>query len=156
MNVTFKAITDKEEQNNWNWGSKICNIGEILTDEMSAVLTYGRLLKLFGNPAYTSDDLEEQYTYFILGTDEDGNTYQFTVYSGPTGPAIGGDSENPKILEVAKELEKQINASDYVDYDYEGTYEFMVTVRMGIRNGEPYMEEEEMEELEGIDPGDLF
>ena len=149
MNITFRSVTDKEEQNGWNWGSYIRSIGSVATNPMEMPLTYGRLLKLFGEPAFTSENLEDMYNYLILGTDEEGNTYQLVAYSGPSGPAIGGDSSNPKLAEVAAALDEYINASDYVDFDYTGIYEdYDVEVKMGIQNGEPYMEENEMEDID--------
>ena len=51
--------------------------------------------------------------------------------------------------EVAAALDEYINASDYVDFDYTGIYEdYDVEVKMGIQNGEPYMEENEMEDID--------
>ena len=147
MKLKFESVKDEERVNSWNAGSKIRDLGNILSDTNSMVLTYGRLQYLFGEPLYSSDDFENAYDYFILCTDEEGNTYQLTAYSGPTGPAIGGDSDDPKLAEVAEELEKYINAADYVDYDYEGVYyDYDVTVKFGIRDGVPYMEDGEMDE----------
>ena len=147
MGIKFEAVNDKERVGEWGGGSHIRSIGNMLTDPTSMVLTYGRLQYLFGEPCYSSDDFEDAYDYFIIGTDEEGNTYHLTAYSGPTGPAIGGDSHDPKLAEVAKELEDYINSADYVDYDYEGIYhDFDVTVKFGIRDGVPYMEDDEMDD----------
>ncbi len=148
MNITFKSVTDENELKNWNGGSLIRHVGNILKNPMSMPLTYGRLLKLFGEPAYSSGNLEDMYNYFILGTDDEGNTYQLMVYCGATGPAIGGASDDPRLEEAAAKLEEYINASDYVDFDYEGVYEdFDAEVKFGIRNGEPYMEDSDMDEM---------
>ena len=147
MGIKFESVKDKESINAWNGGSHIRSIGNILTDPTSMVLTYGRLQYLFGEPCFSSDDFENAYEYFILCTDEEGNTYQLMAYHGPTGPAIGGDAGDPKLAEIAKELEDYINTADYVDYDYEGIYhDYDVTVKFGIRNGVPYMEDTEMDE----------
>lgn len=147
MKFKFESVKDEERVNAWNPGSQIRHIGNFLTDPNSMVLTYGRLQYLFGEPLYTSDDLENAYDYFILCTDEEGNEYQLTAYHGPTGPAIGGGSDAPEFLKAAEELEKYINEADYVDYDYEGIYhDYDVTVKFGIRDGVPYMEDGEMDE----------
>ena len=146
MKIKFESVKDDERVKSWNGGSQICHIGNCLADPNEMVLTYGRLQYLFGEPLYTTDDLENAYDYFILGTDEEGNTYELTAYHGPTGPAIGGDSRDPKLAEVAKELVRYISEADYVDYDYEGIYhDYDVTVKFGIRDGVPYMEESGMD-----------
>lgn len=146
MKIKFESVKDDERVKEWDVGSQIRHIGNFLADPNTMVLTYGRLQYLFGEPLYTTDDLENAYDYYILGTDEEGNTYQLTAYHGPTGPAIGGDSDDPQVVKAAEELEKYINAADYVDYDYEGIYhDYDVKVKFGIRDGVPYMEEGEMD-----------
>ncbi|WP_050008387.1 hypothetical protein [Butyrivibrio sp. WCE2006] len=146
MKIKFESIKDDARAKAWYPGSQIREIGNIMSDPNSMALTYGRLQHLFGEPFYTSDDLEDAYDYLILGTDEEGNTYQLTAYHGPTGPAIGGDSHDPQVAKAAEELEKYINEADYVDYDYEGVYhDFDVIVKFGIRDGVPYMEETGMD-----------
>ena len=43
-------------------GSRIRHIGEKPEDQ---ILSLGRLKTLFGEPLYLSEDLEDQYTYFL-------------------------------------------------------------------------------------------
>ena len=74
MNIKFESIKDEKRAIEWSLGGKIRHIGNFLTDPMSMVLTYGRLRYLFGEPLYTTDDLENAYTYLILATDEEGIT----------------------------------------------------------------------------------
>ena len=98
-------------------GSKICNIINGFPDDYSEqeALTYGRLRKLFGEPLYESEDLEEQYSYCISAA-RDGKTVYLEVYSGSSGPAIGGE-QNKDSRDAAHELIALIQQAEAADYD---------------------------------------
>ncbi len=101
---------------------------------------------------YLSEDLEDQYTYFLSTVTADGRTLCLSAYSGPTGPVIGGE-QNEASRAAADALAALINSASPADYDYEGYYlDGPCRVRMGVRNGVPYMEEDELsdEEFEQI------
>lgn len=130
-------------------GSRIRHIGEKPEDQ---ILSLGRLKTLFGEPLYLSEDLEDQYTYFLSTVTAAGRTLCFSAYSGPTGPAIGGEQDEASRA-AADALAALINSASPADYDYEGYYlDGPCRVRMGVRNGVPYMEEDELsdEEFEQI------
>lgn len=130
-------------------GSRIRHIGEKPEDQ---ILSLGRLKTLFGEPLYLSEDLEDQYTYFLSTVTAAGRTLCLSAYSGPTGPAIGGEQDEASCA-AADALAALINSASPADYDYEGYYlDGPCRVRMGVRNGVPYMEEDELsdEEFEQI------
>lgn len=135
--------------------SKVANIWSDLGDGYGeeCALIYGRLLTRFGDPLYTSMDLEMQYEYAIEATGPDGEVYFFSVYSGSTGPAIGGKNSQQGIDDAAAALVDEINSVTPADYDYEGYYmDGPSKVTMGVKDGEPYYNEVEvsMDEMEGI------
>ncbi len=136
MEYTFAKINDEEKI----WGtSKICDIYEIFEYDKQP-FAYGQMLTLFGEPLYTTENLENQYSYVIEATDSAGNVLYLSVYSGPSGPSIGGSAGAD---DAAKALVQYIRAAAPSDYDYEGYYmDAPCKVKMGVKNGESYMEEE--------------
>lgn len=133
---TFSKVNDEEKI----WGThKICDIYELYEYDESP-LAYGQMLTLFGEPLYTTENLENQYSYVISATDKEGNVTYLNVYSGPTGPSVGGTDEDE---DVAKELVLYIKEAKPTDYEYVGYYmDVPCKVIMGVRDGEPYMTEE--------------
>lgn len=116
---------------------KICSIYE---DYSKHVLALGQLKTLFGEPLYVSENLENQFEYCISATDEAGNTFYLSAYSGPSGPSIGGCRE---AKEAALALVALIQEAAVSDYEYEGYYlDGPCKVRMGVKDGQPYEEEE--------------
>lgn len=125
--------------------SQIRRIMEKFEDD---VLCLGQLKTLFGEPLYTTKDLEDQYAYCILAVTESGKEIYLHVYSGPTGPAIGGRQEKDS-KEAADALAELIVQAKPSDYEYEGFYfDGPSIVKVGIRNGQPYWQEEEVDESE--------
>ncbi|MBO5057143.1 MAG: hypothetical protein J6C64_12420 [Lachnospiraceae bacterium] len=130
--------------------SKIRSIVEEYGEEAyyKGILCLGQLKTLFGEPLYTTEDLEDQYAYCISAADEEGKRIYLHVYSGPSGPAIGGNRDADS-RQAADELAELITGAEAADYDYEGYYmDGPVAVKMGVRNGEPYTEEKEIAEEE--------
>ena len=139
----FKA----ESKDKLPMGSKICNIIDGFPKDYSeqTALVYGRLRKLFGEPLYESEDLEEQYSYCISAV-RDGKTVYLEAYSGSSGPAIGGEQDKDS-RDAASELVRFIQQAEAANYDYRGDYyDGPSEVRMGVKNGVPYFEENEIEE----------
>lgn len=130
--------------------SKIRNIVEGYGEEAyyQGILCLGQLKTLFGEPLYITEDLENQYAYCISAANESGKKVYLQVYSGPSGPAIGGNMDGDS-RQAADELAGLITGAEPEDYDYEGYYmDGPSAVKMGVRNGEPYMEEKEISEEE--------
>lgn len=129
---TFSKVEDEEKI----WGtSKICNIYEPFEYEKSP-LAYGQMLTLFGEPLYLTNDLESQYEYVISAADKEGKITYLTVYSGPSGPAIGGTKDGQ---EAAAELLCYIRSAGAADYDYTGYYmDIPCRVEMGVKDDKPY------------------
>lgn len=114
-------VQDMETREKTDLGtSKIRNIVEpsLLN---SSVLCLGQLKTLFGEPLYMTEDMEDQYAYCILAVSEDGKENYLHVYSGPSGPAIGG-RQDPDSCAAADELAELITSTKASDYEYEGVY----------------------------------
>lgn len=125
--------------------SKIRRIAEKFEDD---VLCLGQLKTLFGEPLYITKNLEDQYAYCILAVTESGKEIYLHVYCGPSGPAIGGARDEDSKA-AADALAERIHSAKASDYEYEGFYfDGPSVVREGIRNGKPYIQEEEYDAAE--------
>ena len=93
MPYTFTA---ENTPDNLPGGGQICLIIENFDKDYMTnnALVYGKLKTLFGEPLYETEDNENLYSYCIRATSENGDIVYLDVYSGPTGPAIGGDSRD--------------------------------------------------------------
>lgn len=112
------------------------------------VVAYGKLRALFGEPTCETENLEEQYFFCLTGTDEKGNVVSLYAYSGASGPAIGG-LQDAASAAAAEQLVNMIREAAPVDYSYTGYYlDGPSRVVMGVKEGSPYMEEEELSEQE--------
>lgn len=134
--------------------SNICNIIDGFPSDYGeqVALVYGRLRGLFGEPLYEEEDTENQYSYCIIATAEDGKEIVLDAYSGPSGPAIGGHHDEESRA-AAAQLVKYIQQAVPADYEYEGYYmDGPTRIRQGVKNGVPYFEEEELsdEEMEEL------
>lgn len=158
MKKIFKAeskeMVDILSEPNWSKNGKILSIFDVTSYKYCDVVFFGQLKTLFGEPLYTTDDVQNQYSYCISATDKNNNTIYFNVYSGATGPAIGGGffQDNPKVTKedrkkMARLLISYILQAKPSDYDYEGQYENDIIIKEGIRNGKSYHEIEEIEEI---------
>lgn len=141
----FKTVDDQAKL----LGSQILHIIDGFPSDYSkqAVLIYGKLRTLFGEPLFEEKDIENQYTYVLATTTEDGREIYLNVYSGSSGPAIGGqqDEESRK---AAHQLLKMIRLAFPTDYDYVGYYlDGPTRIQQGIKNGVPYYEEELLGDL---------
>lgn len=135
---TFTKTEDEEKI--WET-SKICNIYEYAEYEKMP-LVYGQMQTLFGEPLYETENVENQYEYIIAVTDKEGTVTYLTVYSGPSGPAIGGRTGDER---AASALFTYICSAEASDYDYEGYYmDIPCKVREGVEDGVPYHWEEEL------------
>ena len=77
----------------------------------------GSVLALFGPPLSTSDMADASYEYIIEATDRANKSWILTVYHGPGGPAIGGDSSDESLLPPAKALWKLIQNTKPADFE---------------------------------------
>lgn len=128
-----------------------CHIREV---EIDTPLFYGKCRTLFGVPVYESENLENQFTYCIEYTSNSGKSGVLSLYSGPSGPAVGGF---PSMTDedAVDALIKLLEDAKPSDYDYSGYYlDFEIKVDMGVKDGKPYkrvteldLSPEEMEKL---------
>ncbi len=150
----FKAVNDQKKIG----GSNIINIIDGFPPDYSeqAVLIYGKLKTLFGEPLYEEKDIENQYTYLVSTTTEDGREIFLHAYNGPSGPAIGGqhDDESRK---AAYQLSEMIQQAAPTDYDYIGYYlDGPCRIQQGIKNGIPYYDEEGLDDLSQEEMDKIF
>ena len=136
---TFRKASEAEEEK--FSGGMICNIYDLLQyDDFPKA--YGQLVSLFGEAKYVSENLENQYEYFICATDKSGDDHVLCAYSGPTGPALSGYDTDEGLVQALLTL---IREAVPADYDYEGDYmDGPCKVFMGVKDGKPYMREEEL------------
>ena len=136
----MKYIFKKSDEDKTVAGSsRICRIYDGFNKDVYAL---GQLKTLFGEPLYITENLENQFSYCIMATDENGKTCYLDVYSASTGPAIGGPAS---AREAANALAAYIRGAKASDYDYEGYYlDGPCKVKRGIKNGQPYEESEEL------------
>lgn len=146
----FRALGG-EEPVDLNGSSKIRNICEDFGSprwEEELTMTYGRLLTLFGQPLYVSKDMEDEYSYRVLAEDGQGGEVYLDVYSGPSGPAIGG-MDSGQTRQAADELAELILSTPPTDYDYTGYYmDGPSKVHKGVKGGRAFLSEQQMGEGE--------
>ena len=125
--------------------SNICSIYEFDENfEKNWVMVLGQLKYLFGKPNYITNNLENQFSYIIKASNENGECLLLEIYSAGSGPAIGGLNDSDSKL-AAHELAMYIRQSITEDNDYEGYYiDTMSKVHHRIKNGVPFWEETEM------------
>lgn len=120
-------------------GSKILQIGSPHEGFEKSTLVLGQMKTLFGEPLYITEDVEDMFSYCIAAKDENENTLYLEVYSGSTGPAIGGNASSAEAYDAARQLATLIVSATPSDYDYKGIYaDYCICVRMGVKNGQPY------------------
>ncbi|MCL2060203.1 MAG: hypothetical protein FWH01_14320 [Oscillospiraceae bacterium] len=140
INYTFEV---SNEVNAIAGTSQILNLiyfGPNASEDMAIV--QGQLLTLFGEPAYITKDLENAYLYIIIATGDNGNTYILSAYSGPSGPAIGGDTSLDGIDEAADKLKEYILSAHPSDYEYEGYYfDGPTKIHRGVKDGKAFHQE---------------
>lgn len=145
---TFKRADSSKYQG----GCNIMNVGN--GSIQAAQLFPGQAIALFGQPDEFTEDYEQMFTMVVSAEREGCEPIYLEIYHGPSGPAIGGDSSSIEANAAAKELAALLIAAKPADYDWEGDYaDVPVHIRMGIKNGVPYYEDEMGEEF---DPEDFM
>ena len=145
----FRVATSEESESLSFMGAQICHIYDFSDYEHDLAIAYGQMRSLFGEPAYTTEDLENLYEYNIIATDKKGNKVLLYVYNGPTGPAIGGDTSDPEAEAAAKELVKVIQCAEPVDFYCEAYYlDGPVKVTIEVKNGKGSVTEVPIDEKE--------
>ncbi|WP_342480021.1 hypothetical protein NST07_20440 [Paenibacillus sp. FSL L8-0340] len=104
----------------------------------------GALLTLFGEPLFKTTDIEDAYCYIVLVKDEEHNSWIFTTYEGPSGPAIGykGIKDEGAVLAanaLLDELEKVI-PKDFEEKLF--SEDFGNTITYGCKDGLCFYNEE--------------
>ena len=98
-----------------------------------------------GPPLYLSKNIEDPFEYCILAENQAGTQVYLNVYSGSSGPSIGGN-QDAYSKAAADILAEYITGAPAADYEYEGFYmDESCIVRQGVKDGVPYQEETELE-----------
>lgn len=102
----------------------------------------GSLLTLFGQPDYKTSNSVNAYQYVITATDDAGQFYEFTVYEGPSGLAIGGHRIDSHIVLVAQSFIQCVKEASPADFEETMMYEDTgSTIVYGCKNGVCYYSE---------------
>jgi hypothetical protein len=141
-NYTFRAATEEEAETFDFMGAQICHVYDTMDYEHDLAMAYGQVRTLFGEPAYTTKDLENLYAYNIIATDKNGKEIYIYIYNGPTGPAIGGDTNDAEAAAAAKELVKVIQNAEPTDFSCEAFYlDGPTKLTIAVKNGIPMVTE---------------
>lgn len=143
MSYTFKLEENGEKL---QFSSKICDIIDGFTDYGNQfALTYGKIKALFDKPIFETENMEELFSYCVSATSDDGEVVYLDVYCAGTGPAIGG-AQTKAAKEAAEALVDYIRKAEPVDYACKCYYmDGPAVIEVGIKNGEPYYNEAELE-----------
>ena len=138
----FRVATSEDLEAGNFMGAQICHIYNTSDYDHDLAIAYGQARSLFGEPAYTTEDLENLYEYNIVATDKKGNEVYLYIYNGPTGPAIGGDTNDPAAEAAAKQLVKVIQKAEPADFYCEAYYfDGPTKLTIEVKNGKPKVTE---------------
>lgn len=148
---TFKACSNDKLYKGEQYGFR--NLYSDGTGDKHS-LYIGQVISLFGEPKHHSDDNEDLFSQAVAATDKDGNVFYLEAYYGPSGPAITGfaDKDNgygeEEYQKAIDELAEYIMDAEPADFEWESVYgDTGVSLKMGVKDGEPYYRTEFPEEL---------
>ncbi|MBO5560422.1 MAG: hypothetical protein J6A07_02080 [Firmicutes bacterium] len=131
---------EKAEPDHLSSGARILSVYPD-GDQLDHSKFMGQAITLFGQPDRIENDYEDMFETGVKAKDKDGNKIYLYIYHGPSGPAIGGSSDEQS-KRAADELASLIENAEPTDYDWEGVYEDLdITIKMGVKNGVPYYED---------------
>lgn len=141
---TFKKCSPKLlPDNRWN----LLNINDMDVPNYTKeeCLTIGRVIACFGEPDYTTEDMEDLYSCAVSAIAENGETVYLEIYFGPSGNAIGGNDGGKK---AAEELREWIQKAEPADFKMGCVYEDVgVSVTYSVKDGVPVYESEMPEDM---------
>lgn len=99
-------------------------------------------MALFGEPDYKTSDAENAFQYTITATDNVQNSYEITVYQGPSGLAIEGNENEASVLNAAQFFVGYVKKARPADFDEKLVYEDTgYIIEYGCKNGVCYYKE---------------
>ena len=102
-------------------------------------LFIGQVIALFGIPDEMNNDYENIFNLDVIGENDRGEKFYFTIYHGSGGPTIAGYVDDLENKMAADELITLIKNAKPADYKWKGIYhDIPVKIKMGVKNGEPY------------------
>lgn len=142
MPYTFQSVKYMEILAN---SSKLYNFIESFADYGNQFsLIYGKIKALFGQPIYTTENLENLFLYCILATSEEGEEVYLDIYCAGSGPAVGG-MQDEKSQKAAKALVDYVRQAEPVNYAYKAYYlDGPSILEFGIKDGASYYSETEL------------
>lgn len=147
MRFTFEALQDL---NLLTGSSYFMDFGNETTED--AILSEGKLLTVFGEPAFKSDNYENAFDYVIRATDETGKSVILSVYS--VGLVhIGASQKDDFAKEAAEALIAYVSAAEPSDFTHTVHYlDFGMRLDISLQNQKISVEETELseEEVEAI------
>ncbi|GGA45269.1 hypothetical protein [Paenibacillus physcomitrellae] len=108
----FRSLQDRELA---SWTTKLLDYPFATREDIAGFR--GKLIRLFGKPAFQSVNLGAAFEYVIEARDEERNVWILTAYEGPAGPALGGNQSNEGILAAARQLNQVLALTSPADYE---------------------------------------
>lgn len=119
-------------------GNNVAEILELDDDQAFQAVFLGKVKTLFGEPDYSTADMEDLYSYEMIAIDENQTEIPLEIYYGPSGPSIAAPTDEEHEQAVL-ELAQMIMDAKPSDYEIRCVYEDVgVTVIMGVKQGQPY------------------
>lgn len=108
---------------------------KIMNSSLESARFRGALSQVFGDPPEVKTivgDGQSPFEYVIETSSPSGHRVILTAYDGPSGPAIGGNHQDPESRVAAQELEALLTTTTPRDYEiryYNEEYDVTITCR---------------------------
>lgn len=142
MQFTFESLNNAEPAQG---SSYMMDFGEANSTKQAA-LVEARLLTVFGEPVYTSQNMENSFEYVIKAMSDTGRSVILTVYN--VGIVhIGCELQDSFARDAADALIAYVNAATPTDYERTVYYlDFAAQIDICVKNGQVTLENSEISE----------
>ena len=131
MEFKFESLQDTDLIGG---NSYFMDFGEMNSQE-DAAIAEGKLLSVFGQPAFASENYENSFNYVIRATADTGESVIFTVY-GMGVVHIGSDRQDDFAQKAASALIEYVNAFAPADYSRTVYYlDFDMQIDIQVKGG---------------------
>lgn len=131
LSFTFETLSDSSVLNG---SSYFMNFGS-MEAQKDAVITEGKLLSVFGEPAYKSENYENSFSYIIRAVSDDGRSVILNVY-GVGAVHIGALQQDEFSRVAAEELIEYVSAAEPSDFERTVYYlDFNMQIDISLKNG---------------------
>lgn len=97
-------------------------IMNVSTDLEEIAAYRGKLITLFGDPLYETDQNDEAFSYLFEASDQANHKWLLTAYQGPSGFAIGGNPGKKDSKAAAVAFVEYLNTMAPADFERSLTY----------------------------------